>query len=141
MMIPLGAIILSLFLVTTAHAISIEARLIRGTNAQGVTDERLKQLAPKLKKVFGYANYQQLGLQQENLKPQERLALNLGEGFALFVLPKPSQSKLHELELELTSGKAPVVKTAVKVPANRAIFIKGPEVGSSLIIVAITVVE
>ncbi len=48
---------------------------------------------------------------------------------------------MHELEVELTSGRASVVKATSKIAKRSTLIIKGPEVGSTLIIVALTVLE
>jgi len=53
------------------QAASIEARLIRASNTDDKPDEQLSKLEPKLKKVFGYRHYKQLGIQKAPLKEKE----------------------------------------------------------------------
>jgi len=133
---------LSLVLATSfAHAASIEARLVRASNDLKVVDPSLKELQPKLKKKFGYDFYQQLGIQQEVLRENKTYRLNLGEGFVVFVTPKSQTKKVHELELEWTSGRASLVKTTVKIPEGNHLFIKGPAVADDWILLAITIRE
>jgi hypothetical protein len=125
----------------SAQAATIEARLVRATNAPGKPDSRLASLQPKLQKVFGYRNYQHLGAQTRTLKQGDKLRMNLGEGFVVFCAPKSVAKKTHEMDVELTSGKVSIVKNTMKIAEKSSVFIKGPEVGSDLIIVVLTVRE
>jgi hypothetical protein len=122
-----------------AQAASIEARLIRASNDKKAFDESLKDIEPKLKKRFGYRYYQQLGVQQEALQENKTYRLNLGEGFVVFVTPKSTVKKVHELDLEWTSGRASLVKSTVKLPEGDHLFIKGPGVAEDWILLAVTI--
>jgi hypothetical protein len=124
-----------------SQAASIQARLIRASNNFKATDAGLKDLAPKLGKEFGYKYYHLLGEQQEVLDQKDKSRLNLGEGFVVFVTQKSVEKHLHELELEWWSGKALLVKTVVKIPEKRSIFIKGPGVGDDWIVLALSIHE
>lgn len=125
----------------SAHAGSIQARLIRATNEPVVQDERLTDIRRDLKKNFGYAHYQLLGNQRAPLEKDKCKRLNLGEGFVVFVRLKSCENKTHELVAEWTSGKVSLVKTTVKVPEKKSIFIRGPEVGKDWIVLSLTVQE
>ena len=130
--------LLAIGLACSAQAASIEARLIRASNDKKVTDPSLKDVEPKLKKKFGYEYYQQLGVQQEVLRENKIYRLNLGEGFVVFVTPKSVTDRMHEMDLEWTSGKASLVKTTVKIAEGHHLFIKGPGVGDDWIVLVIT---
>ena len=134
-------ILLSLFLATTSHGAEVQARLIRASNDEKLADARLQTLHPKLKKKFGYPYYQQMGERREPLKLDVMNRLDLGEGFVVFVKPKSVDKKVHELEVEWTSGKASIVKSTVKVPEGGHLFIKGPGVANDWILLALTVHE
>jgi hypothetical protein len=134
-------ILFSLFLVTTAEAAQVQARLIRASNDEKLADDRLKALQPKLKKKFGYSSYQELGEKQAALKPDTTDRLDLGEGFVVFVTPKSVEKKVHELDIEWTSGKASLVKSTVKISEGGHLFIKGPGVANDWIVLALTVHE
>jgi hypothetical protein len=138
---PLLVALLLLGLAGRAQATSIEARLIRASNDKMDVDPSLKDIQPKLKKKFGYDYYQQLGVQQEVLRENKTYRLNLGEGFVVFVTPKSTTKKIHELELEWTSGKASLVKTTVKIAEGNHLFIKGPGVANDWILLVITLRE
>ena len=138
---PLLVALLLLGLAGSAQATSIEARLIRASNDKKDVDPSLKDIEPKLKKKFGYDYYQQLGVQQEVLRENKTYRLNLGEGFVVFVTPKSTTKKVHELELEWTSGKASLVKTTVKIAEGNHLFIKGPGVANDWILLVITLRE
>jgi hypothetical protein len=136
--------LLAIFLVGLAcgaQAASIEARLVRASNDKKATDPSLKDIEPKLRKKFGYENYQQLGVQQEVLRENKTYRLNLGEGFVVFVTPKTIVKKVHELDLEWTSGRASLVKSTVKISEGSHLFIKGPGVADDWILLVITVRE
>ena len=122
----------------STQAASIEARLIRASNDNKVTDLSLKDIEPRLKKRFGYEYYQLLGVQQEVLRENKTYRLNLGEGFVVFVTPKSTAHGMHEMDLEWTSGKASLVKTTVKIPEGGHLFIKGPGVADDWIVLVIT---
>ena len=136
--------LLAIFLVGLAYgaqAASIEARLVRASNDKKATDSSLKDIEPKLRKKFGYENYQQLGVQQEVLRENKTYRLNLGEGFVVFVTPKSIVKKVHELDLEWTSGRASLVKSTVRISEGGHLFIKGPGVADDWILLVITVRE
>ena len=131
--------LLAMGLAGSVQAASIEARLIRASNDKKTTDPSLKDIEPRLKKRFGYDSYQLLGVQQEVLRENKTYRLNLGEGFVVFVTPKSTVNKMHEMDLEWTSGKASLVKTTVKIAEGNHLFIKGPGVGDDWIVLVITV--
>jgi len=135
---PLLVALLAIVLAGRAQAASIEARLIRASNDQKTTDPSLKDIEHRLKKRFGYENYQLLGVQQEVLRENKTYRLNLGEGFVVFVTPKSVTDRMHEMDLEWTSGKASLVKTTVKIAEDNHLFIKGPGVGDDWIVLVIT---
>jgi hypothetical protein len=138
---PLLVILLAIGLACRAQAASLEARLIRASNETGQVDESLKHFQPKLKKVFGCQRYQQLGLKKAPLKEKDVLRLDLGEGIVLLVTPKASEKKNYTLDVEMYSGKAALVKSTVRIREGGDVFIKGPEVGSTLLVVALGVAE
>lgn len=134
-------ILLPLLLVATADAAQVQARLIRASNDEKLADDRLKPLQLKLQKKFGYPYYQQLGEKQAELKADTTDRLDLGEGFVVFVRPKSVDKKVHELEIEWTSGKASLVKSTVKISEGGHLFVKGPGVADDWIVLALTVHE
>jgi hypothetical protein len=135
------AILLGLVISTGVQAASIEARLIRASNGDDKPDEQLGKLEPKLKKVFGYRHYTQLGIQKTLLKEHESLRLDLGEGIVIFITPKAVEKKARVMDFEMYSGRAALVKSTLRVPRKREMLIKGPEVGSTLLVVSFVVVE
>lgn len=137
----LVAMLSCLVLSASVHAASIEVRLIRASNEAEKSDEQLGKLEPKLKKVFGYQHYQQLGVQKAPLKDKETLRLDLGEGIVCFVTPKAVENKTRVMDFEMYSGRAALVKSTVRVRHGRATLIKGPDVGNTLLVVAFVAVE
>jgi hypothetical protein len=123
------------------RAATIDVRLIRASDESSVSDAHLRQIEPKLKKQFGYKFYQQIGTEQAKLQQGETNRMNLGEGFVLFVTLKSVSKKMHELDIEWTSGKAPLVKSTIQISQGSHLFIKGPAVASDWIILALTVKE
>ncbi len=132
--------LLSLFVSVSADAASIQARLIRATADATQTDQNLKDIEPQLKKQFGYPHYQLLGEKKAGLDSTQK-RLDLGEGFVFFVKELSVENKSHKLEAVWTSGQVSIVKTEVEIPESKSLFIKGPEVGSDWIILALTVTE
>ena len=131
-----------LLAVVNAHADAVEARLIRASNEKSAPDAAVQDLEVKLKKVFGYQHYQQLGRDKQNLKESDAIRLDIGEGFTLFCHPKASADKKHEMDVEMYSGKTLLVKQEkLAIHRKNVVFIKGPEVGSTVLIVALTVTE
>jgi hypothetical protein len=136
----LFAVVLAVLLSTSAQAASIEARLIRASNDADKPDEQLVRLEPKLKKVFGYRRYQQLGLQQAPLKENTQLRLDLGEGIVIFVTPRAAEKKGRMVDFEMYSGRAALVKSSIHI-RHGELLVKGPEVGNTVLIVHLAVVE
>ena len=135
------AVLLGVALSAGVQAASIEARLIRASNEDAKPDEQLTKLEPKLKKVFGYKHYLQLGIQKTPLKDKETLRLDLGEGIVILITPKAEEKKARVMDFEMYSGKAALVKSTVRAPRDREMLIKGPEVGDTLLVVSFVVVE
>jgi hypothetical protein len=123
-----GLTLIALLFATASHAAQVQAQLIRATNDEKLAYARLEALQPKLKKKFGYPYYQQMGEKQEALKADTTNRLDLGEGFVVFVTPKSTDKKVHELDIEWTSGRASLVKSTVKIREGGHLFIKGPGV-------------
>jgi hypothetical protein len=136
----LVAALLGVVLSASVQAASIEARLIRASNETDKPDEQLTKLEPKLKKVFGYRHYQQLGLQRGPLKENGQFRLDLGEGVVIFVTPRAAEKKGRMVDFEMYSGRAALVKSSVRV-GHGELLVKGPEVGNTLLVVSLAVVE
>jgi len=130
--------LIGLLMAGTVQAGSVQARLIRASNEQGQADAKLADVAGKLKSQFGYTHYRQLGAQQQALQSGGSTKFDLGEGFTLFVTPTGTQDKREELKLEWYSGKAKLVETTVKLATGNHVLIKGPDVGKSTILLAVT---
>ena len=137
----LMAVLLGFTLSTGVQAASIEARLIRASNVDDKPDQQLSKIEPKLKKVFGYRHYEQLGIRTAPLKEKEPLRLDLGEGIVILITPKAVEKKARVMDFEMYSGRAALVKSTLSVPHGREMLIKGPEVGSTLLVVSFIVVE
>ncbi len=137
----LGAALVLFLVATVSRAASIQARLIRASMENAVHDEQIKDVQPKLKKIFGYEHYKQIGFQRQPLKEKAVTTLNLGEGFVLNITPKSSDKKAHLLNINLVSGKVSVVQASIEVGEKKPVFIKGPEVGSTLLIISLSVTE
>jgi len=135
------ALILLVVLSAPVHAASYKVLLIRASNENGATDESLKDIETKLKKVFGYNHYRPLGLQRMPAQINTRRRLDLGEGFVTFITTKGLKDNRYDVELEWFSGKLLISKQTLKLPENRYVFIKGPEVGADWIVLALTILE
>jgi hypothetical protein len=136
----LMAALLGVALCGSVQAASIEARLIRASNEDEKPDQQLTKLEPKLKKVFGYRHYQQLGLQQGPFKENSQLRLDLGEGIVIFVTPRAAEKKGRMMDFEMYSGRAALVKSSVRI-RHGELLVKGPDVGNTVLIVSLAVVE
>lgn len=137
-------VLAALVFAVPTHAASIQARLIRATNKADDSppvDAALKDIAPKLKKRFGFESYRLMGTQQQSLDKESTSRLNLGEGFVVFIKPKSVEKTAHELDVQWWSGRALLVKTTVKISEKSSLLIKGPEVGDDWIILALTMQE
>jgi hypothetical protein len=130
---------LSLLFAWTVQAANIQARLIRASNESGKIDASLADIHSKLKEKFGYKFYQLLGAQQQLLKTGEKLQLDLGQNFQVFVTPKSSDKRQQELDLEWYSGRTLLVRSVVKIVQNGHLLVKGPEVGNDWIVLAVSV--
>jgi len=135
----LAAIALLFLLALPSQAANIQVRLIRASNDSGKAETCLADIHGKLKEKFGYKFYQQLGVRQQPLKMGEKLQLDLGEKFQVFVTPKSSDKRQQELELEWYSGKTLLVRSIVKIVENGHLFVKGPEVANDWIVLAVSV--
>ena len=136
----LVASLLGVVLSVSVQGASIEVRLISASNETDKPDEQLTKLEPKLKKVFGYRLYQQLGLQRGPLKENGQVRLDLGEGIVIFVTPRAVEKKGQMMDFEMYSGRAALVKSSVRV-GHGELLVKGPEVGNTLLVVSLAVVE
>jgi hypothetical protein len=137
----LMAVLLGFVLSTGVQAASIEARLIRASNVDDKPDQQLSKIEPKLKKVFGYRHYEQLGIRTAPLKEKETLRLDLGEGIVILITPKAVEKKERIMDFEMYSGRASFVKFTLRVSHDRETLIRGPEVGSTLLVVSVVMVE
>lgn len=137
-------LVFSLMLLLTvgaASASNVTGRLIRADNVKAPSDKQVQDIAEKLRKVFGYARYEQIGRDTKPFHAGERVKLDLGEGFTVFCHPKGINSDgKHEMDVELYSGKTLIVKPErLAIRPGKYLLVRGPEVGASLFIIALTV--
>ena len=119
------------------QAATIKAHLIRASNDRPPEDQRLKELDSKLRKVFGFAYYQELGYREQSFQDKPSAELNLGRGFVLYAKPRAIQDGVQEIEVEWYSGRVAISKQSLKLPARQFVFIKGPEIGKEWIVLAL----
>jgi hypothetical protein len=139
-------LIYSLALVLTsfaAQAGTVTARLIRAANESAPADGAVQDIEPKLKKIFGYQHYRQVGKDEKSFPATDKIKLDLGEGFTVFCQPKGlNGDKKREMDVDLYSGKTLLVKQEkLAIRPGKYVLVRGPEVGSTLFIVALTVTE
>jgi hypothetical protein len=116
-------------------------RLVEASNELAESDPHLKGLYASLKKVFGYDRYRQLAHRATRLKPGQPVTIDLGKDFQLVATYREKQKHRHHVVVAWRSGKTLISRQTIKSPANKSIFIKGPEVGKTWIILALTVRE
>lgn len=136
----LVAALLGVVFTASVQAASIEVRLIRASNETDKPDEQLVALEPKLKKVFGYRHYRQLGLQRGMFKENGKLRLDLGEGIVVFITPRASEKKGQMMDFEMYSGRAALVKSTIRV-GHGELLVKGPDVGDTVLVISLAMVE
>jgi hypothetical protein len=124
----------------TAHAATIEARLVRATNEPVARDEHVRDIEAKLKKQFGYEHYRQLGSGKAALDNKTQ-RLDLGEGFSVLVTPQGSTNRTQDLHIELYAGKAAVAKMPVTLSPRGHLFAGPIRVGNDWLVLALRVVE
>jgi alkylhydroperoxidase family enzyme len=135
----IATLLLSLWFAWPTSAASVEARLVRASNELGCSDAALADLYGKLKEKFGYQYYQQLGARRAPLKPGEKVSLDLGERFRVYVTPQSVGKRQQRLELEWFSGKTLLVRSVVEIVENGHLLVKGPEVGNDWIVLVVSV--
>jgi hypothetical protein len=128
------------WLMAALLGVVLGASVQAASNEADKPDEQLTKLEPKLKKVFGYRHYQQLGLQRGPLKENSQLRLDLGEGIVIFVTPRAEEKKGRMMDFEMYSGRAALVKSSIRVGRGE-LLVKGPDVGDTVLVVSLAVVE
>ncbi len=117
----------------------VQARLIRASNDNTRHDAALHDIAAKLKAQLGYTHYRQLGAGQREIKSNDKLLFDLGNGFLANIRPLSTDKKGRELEIEWYSGKTLIVRSTVKILHNGHLFINGPQVADTHIVLAVSV--
>jgi hypothetical protein len=124
-----------------ALAGNITGRLVRAENTNAPPDRAVQDIAEKLRKVFGYTHYEQLGHDTRPFQAGQKVKLDLGEGFTVFCHPKGiNRDGKYEMDVELYSGKTLIVKPErLAIRPGKYVLVRGPEVGATIFIVALTV--
>ena len=103
----------------------------------------LVEAEPKLKRVFGYNQFEVVGSSTELIDEENEHWLTPGKSFSLSVnTHRPTASDgVYSLNLQLFQEKRSLVKTNVRLAPGSPLYIRGPECGKGLIIFILKVVE
>ncbi len=103
----------------------------------------LKEFAPRLKKIFGYNQFEMEGSATEEIDELTENWLLPSPVFPLSVTARPALAKEarggYLLNMKVFQGKQHLVDTEVKLAPGSPLFIRGPLYGKGQIIIALQV--
>ncbi len=119
--------------------------VVLATNASAPKDPpaELRDIAPRLKRVFGYSQFELIGSAAEKIDDGTENWLVPSQTFWLSVKARRSLSKEarggYLLNLELFQNKRPLLETEAKLAPGSPLFIRGPQYGNGQLIIVLQV--
>lgn len=135
---------------TTASARAndqIWSALVVATNASDPkpAPPELRPFAPRMKRVFGYNQFELAGSATQEIGDQNESWLVPSKSFWMGLKGRRTVSKEarggYLLNLQLFQDKRPLVDTEVKLAPGSPLFIRGPEYGDGQLIIVLQVVQ
>ena len=123
----------------------IWSALVVATNAASPKDApvQLKEFAPRLKRIFGYNQFELIGNATETIDDKSENWLVPSQNFYLSVKARRAVSKEarggYLLNLQLFQDKRPLVDTEAKLAPGSPLFIRGPQYGKGQLIIVLQV--
>lgn len=103
----------------------------------------LREFAPRLKRVFGYSQFELIGAASEKIDDQSESWLVPSQSFWLGVKARRAVSKEarggYLLNLQLFQDKRPLLETEAKLAPGSPLFIRGPQYGNGQLIIVLQV--
>ena len=119
--------------------------LVVATNAANPKEApaELKEFAPRLKRVFGYNQFELAGSAWQEIGDQGESWLVPSKSFWLGLKARRALSKEAQggylLSMQLFQDKRPLVDTEVKLAPGSPLFIRGPQYGKGQIIIVLQI--
>ena len=137
---------LTLGLAAAAHADDrIWTAVVLATNAASPkeTPKELRDSLPKLKRIFGYNQFEIIGSASEKIEDGSELRLMPTQSFWLQAKARRATSKEARggflLSLQLFNEKKQLVDTEARLAPGSPLFIRGPEYGKGQIVFALLI--
>jgi hypothetical protein len=103
----------------------------------------LKEFAPRMKRVFGYNQFELAGSASQEIGDQSENWLVPSKSFWMGLKGRRAVSKEAQggylLSLQLFQDKRPLVDTEVKLAPGSPLFIRGPQYGKGQLIIVLQV--
>jgi len=103
----------------------------------------LREFAPRLKRVFGYSQFDLVGSAAEKIDDRTERWLVPSQSFWLSVKARRAVSKEtrggYLLNLELFQDNRPLLETEAKLAPGSPLFIRGPQYGNGQLIIVLQV--
>lgn len=107
------------------------------------TPPELREFTTRLKRVFGYSQFELIGAASEKIDEQNESWLVPSQSFWLSVKARRAISKEarggYLLNLQLFHDKRPLLETEAKLAPGSPLFIRGPEYGHGQLIIVLQV--
>ncbi len=128
-----------------AAADKIWSAVVLATNSPAPKDAppELREFAARLKRVFGYSQFELIGAAAEKIDEQNESWLVPSQSFWLSVKARRAMAKEarggYLLNLQLYHDKRPLLETEAKLAPGSPLFIRGPEYGHGQLIIVLQV--
>ena len=119
--------------------------VVLATNAASPkeTPKELRDSLPKLKRVFGYNQFEVIGSASEKIEHGSELRLTPTQSFWIQAKARRATSKEarggYLLSLQLFNEKKQLVDTEARLAPGSPLFIRGPEYGKGQIVFALMI--
>lgn len=119
--------------------------VVLATNAASPKEapKELRDSLPKLKRVFGYNQFELIGSASDKIEDQAELRLTPTQSFWIQAKARRATSKEarggYLLSLQLFNEKRQLVDTEARLAPGSPLFIRGPEYGKGQIVFALMI--
>jgi hypothetical protein len=133
------------FSASTQAEDKIWTAVVLATNAPSPkgTPKPLRDFEPKLKRIFGYNQFEVIGSATDNIEDKSELRLTPTQSFWIQAKARRATSKEarggYLLSLQLFKEKRQLVDTEARLAPGSPLFISGPEYGNGRIVFALMI--
>jgi len=121
------------------NSVSVEMRVVRGTNANAQVDDELRSILPALSQT-NYRGFSLLDSKRDNLSDGEETEFSIEGGRRVKIELLDHDQTKARVRIRMFNGQGrQALDTTVSIHRDRSFMVAGPKVGDDVLILPVTV--